>query len=61
MMPTAMVAATIVPTSPHWVRAKECRSPAAHRMTKGAMTSAPARSPSHQVIHVIAKAVGALS
>src|SRR3954447_25193045 len=59
MMPTAMVATTIVPTSPHGVRAKKCRSAAAHRMTKGAMTSAPARSPSHQVIHVVARAVGA--
>src|SRR5439155_20681391 len=57
--PTARVTATIVPASPHWVRSKECRLPAAHRMTKGATTSAPAKSPSHQVTHATAKAVGA--
>src|SRR5205823_11320876 len=57
IMPTAMVTATIVPTSPHWVRSKERRLPAAHRTTKGATTSAPAKSPSHQVTH--ATAVGA--
>jgi hypothetical protein len=54
-----MVAATIVPNSTHWARSKECRSPAAHKTIKGATTSAPAKSPSHQVIQVIAKAMGA--
>src|SRR4029453_4683995 len=59
IMPTAMVAATMVPNSSHWVRSNKCRLPAAHRTTKGATTSAPAKSPSHQVIQVIARGVGA--
>src|SRR5262245_22571510 len=59
IMPTAMVVATMVPNSHPCARSNDARLPATHRTTKGATTSAPAKSPSHQVIQVIARGVGA--
>ena len=57
-IPTAIAVTTTAPVARNWERPRDCGSIVAHKTTKGATTSAPAASPSHQVIRIGAKAAG---